>query len=339
MFQLMPHDTQHMQCLEVWGGNQAVDSGVVMLGLDAWAFSKPWAGDAAGGDVHYVSSCASGRITRMLVADVAGHGTKVAETASRLRNLMRRFVNHLDQRKFVAELNSEFAQLSQDGRFATAVVCTFFAPTNHLTISNAGHPPPLHYQAKTRTWQIVTPQQVETPKRRNAKTQKAIDAEIADKAKSAGEGPANLPLGIVDAPRYDSLPLRLDVGDIVMCYSDALIECHGRDGRMLGAAGLLEIVRNIDVTNPSAFTASVLKTIEALAPGNLSGDDITVLLFRPNGLAPRLSIRARFATHAHMLGALWRTIRHGEPFPMPDLSLPNIGGVFLNRLGRVWRGK
>src|SRR5687768_18611008 len=56
------------------GGNQPADSGVVMAGLDAWVYCRPYHGAAAGGDVYYVSSCATGRITRLLVADVSGHG-------------------------------------------------------------------------------------------------------------------------------------------------------------------------------------------------------------------------------------------------------------------------
>jgi hypothetical protein len=31
-----------MRCMEVWGGNRAVDCGVVMSGLDAWLYSQPY---------------------------------------------------------------------------------------------------------------------------------------------------------------------------------------------------------------------------------------------------------------------------------------------------------
>src|SRR4051794_29566372 len=70
--------TKFMQCMEVWGGNQLVDSGVIMPGLDAWVYSRPVNDDDGGGDVHYVSSCAAGMFVRLLVADVAGHGKPVA---------------------------------------------------------------------------------------------------------------------------------------------------------------------------------------------------------------------------------------------------------------------
>src|SRR5580692_2675422 len=87
--------TQHMQCMEVWGGSQIASSGVELAGLDVWIYSKPFGQAQRGGDVYYVSSCASGRISRLLLADVSGHGKSVASTAADLRTLMRRFVNRL----------------------------------------------------------------------------------------------------------------------------------------------------------------------------------------------------------------------------------------------------
>ena len=95
-----PHPRQMMQCMEVRGGNEPVDTAFSMPGVEAWVYSRPYhatgesdADVTGGGDVHYVSSCATGRVTRMLVADVSGHGTTVCDAAGGLRSLMRRFVN------------------------------------------------------------------------------------------------------------------------------------------------------------------------------------------------------------------------------------------------------
>jgi len=74
-----------MQCMEVWGGSQLTSRGVEFGGLDAWVYSKPFGKAHAGGDIYYASSCATGRISRLLLADVAGHGQTVAATAADLR--------------------------------------------------------------------------------------------------------------------------------------------------------------------------------------------------------------------------------------------------------------
>ena len=94
-----------MQCVEVWGGNESADRNVVTTGLDVRVLSQAYGGATGGGDVYYVSSCASGRLTRLLLADVAGHGAAVAETAEMLRSLMQRNVNHLNQSRFTEQLN------------------------------------------------------------------------------------------------------------------------------------------------------------------------------------------------------------------------------------------
>ena len=62
------------------------------LGLQQTA----WTGEARRRR-YYASSCAAGRITRLLLADVSGHGKSVAAIAADLRLLMRRFINRWDQ--------------------------------------------------------------------------------------------------------------------------------------------------------------------------------------------------------------------------------------------------
>src|SRR5258708_20416371 len=118
-----------MQCMEVWGGSQLTTQGVEFGGLDAWVYSKPHGQSPRGGDVYYASSCGSGRITRLLLADVSGHGHAVAAIAADLRLLMRRFVNHLDQTEFVALLNQHFAEMSPTDTLANPIVATFFSTT------------------------------------------------------------------------------------------------------------------------------------------------------------------------------------------------------------------
>src|SRR6202051_3239350 len=110
-----------MQCMEVWGGSQLTERVVQLGGLDAWVYSKPFGQAQHGGDVYYASSCATGRISRLLLADVSGLGNTVASIAADLRTLMRRFVNRLDQAEFVRLLNQQFAALSKTQTFATAI--------------------------------------------------------------------------------------------------------------------------------------------------------------------------------------------------------------------------
>jgi sigma-B regulation protein RsbU (phosphoserine phosphatase) len=306
-----PRESHTMQCLEVWGGNQAVDNGVVMPGLDAWVFSRPFGEGGAGGDIHYVSSCASGRITRVLVADVSGHGASVAGIAVKLRALMRRYVNFIDQTRLVEGLNREFAALGNEGgEFATAVVVTFWAPTDHLVVSNAGHPRPLWYRARERRWRA-----------------------LASDAAGRGEGISNIPLGIAEPTRYDVSKIRLDRGDLVVLYTDSLIEARDAAGRHFGEEGLLDLARSLDVERPAELISGLLAGVRAHAAGAPEGDDVTVLVLRPNEWKPRVGLRE--GTRAAMrVTADWLSSLARGGFARPEIGVASLLGAFIPRFNR-----
>jgi phosphoserine phosphatase RsbU/P len=307
--------TQQMTCMEVWGGSQLTTRGVEMGGLDAWVYSKPFGDAQRGGDVYYASSCATGRITRLLLADVAGHGTSVASTAANLRTLMRRFVNRLDQTEFVRLLNQQFTALSESGTFATAVVATFFAPTQRLIVCNAGHPRPLLYQAATQQWSLL-----------------GGDPTVGEPTSS------NMPLGILDMTEYEQFDVELKSGDCVLSYTDALVESRDADGQMLGEAGLLRIMRFIGDVEPRLLTRTLLREIKDRHPDNLTEDDVTVLLVRANGHKPRFSLRDFLWANLRFIGSLIRAINPGaERPPLPDLNVANIGGAIIPSLEQRWR--
>ncbi len=302
-----------MQCMEVWGGNQAADSGVIMPGLDAWVACRPYRDESAGGDLHYVSSCATGRITRVLVADVSGHGTAVAGIAVKLRTLMRRYVNYIDQSRFVRGLNAEFTTLADAGCFATAVAVTYWAPTRYVVICNAGHPRPLRYDGRARAWQALDP-----------RDRGAENAELT-----------NLPLGITDAAGYDQFSLRLQRDDLLLLYTDSLVEARDPSGALLGERGLLQVLSRLDPREPRTLVPALIDAIRAHGGGELPEDDVTVMLLRPNTLAQRRSIREWVATVGRYARALLRSIRRrDEPFPWPEPTLANIGGALADRLNR-----
>jgi sigma-B regulation protein RsbU (phosphoserine phosphatase) len=308
-------DAAHsMTCMEIWGGNRATQRTVILPGLDAWVYSQPYQQADGGGDVYYVSNCATGRITRLMLADVSGHGTAVSETANTLRLLMRRYVNHIQQVKFVTSMNGEFANLAHAGGFATAVVATFLAPTRRLTFSNAGHPCPLIYTVRDRRWRLL---------------------EI--RRDDAGQlcGPSDLPLGIFEEGTYAELELMLDVGDLVLFYTDAFIESRGNNGEILGSQAFLEIVSEMDGGRPEILLDQIVSKVTSLSAGNLTDDDVTLLLFRATGEATRIPIENRvmapFRLLKGMIDSIWNG---GKGMPIPEFSLANLGGPVISALNR-----
>lgn len=261
-FDSTPAAPQRMQCMEVWGGNREAIRAFEMPGLNVWLYSQPHLRADQGGDVYYISSCASGRITRALLADVSGHGAGVSRLASGLRDLMRRNVNVISQSRFVEAMNQQFGQLAEHGGFATAVLATFFSPQRTLTLSNAGHPFPLLLRHGSDRW---------VPLSQGPPTPGTI---------------ANTPLGVVDAAEYSGLKTQLEPGDRLLCYSDALSEARDAAEHMLGVDGLCEELNRLGGVASEELIPRLLKRLADRYPSNLTEDDVTVLLLQATGSQP-----------------------------------------------------
>ncbi|MFN0054782.1 MAG: PP2C family protein-serine/threonine phosphatase [Planctomycetales bacterium] len=257
---------EQMQCMEIWGGNQPVEEHFHRPGLDVWLYSRPHDNAANGGDVYYLSSCASGRISRMLLADVSGHGPRVSKLALRLRDLMRSHVNSVSQTRFVEGMNREFVEFSQEGSFATALVATFFASTRSVQLCVAGHPRPLLYRQHTGAWEVF-----ETSR----------EATVRNELR-------NVPLGIAECVQYSQTQLDLRTGDMLLAYTDGLTEARVEDHQLLDPSGLLGLVRTLDATRPDLLLQSLLRSLKERLTAPL-GDDLSLLLARAD--ASRVSWR------------------------------------------------
>lgn len=253
------HDSGRMQCMEVWGGNQETDRHFELPGLRVWVNSNPDGDSTAGGDVYYLSSCASGRITRALLADVAGHGESASEVAIGLRNLMRDNINVIRQERLVAEMNRRFSEFTTETRFATAIVSTYFAPTRTMMLSNAGHPPPFLYSARTRTWTAV--EQKETP----------------------GSQVSGTPWGVYDDAIYPTYRMKLDEGDRVLCYSDALIETGPSPTEQIGVEGLLQRLNERGELASEQVIPFAIESLHQMSAEHRFDDDATLVLLEATG--------------------------------------------------------
>jgi len=311
-----PHS---LACMEVWGGNEGIDSAVEVPGLLAYVYSRPYKGAKAGGDVHYVSSCGTGRITRIMIADVAGHGDKVADLARKLRDLMRQYINHLDQTKFVSALNREFSLASTAGRFATAIAATYWAETDFLVASNAGHPRPLWYRAKTKSWRVLK----DKPREEDGVTVSA----------------SNLPLGIDDVATYDQFAIKLQPGDMIVFYSDSLTEAINPEGEMLNESGLLGLIQQLDTRDPRRLGRQLTERIVAFCGGKSPEDDMTVMAMACTGRKAPATAASQFGalvSFVKTLAGSWR--KNAVPVPWPELSVVNLLGPIIKPINRRWGG-
>ncbi len=264
-----------LACLEVFGGNGPLDTAIAVPDIDAWLYSAPHDG-SAGGDVHYITACGSGNIARVLLADVAGHGADVDPLARALRDAVRRNIETVDMRRIARALNQAFSQLETQGRFATAVVATYFAPTDQMLILNAGHPRPLTRTANAAAW-------------------KPADADSP--GANASLGPRNIPLGIIDGVEYAQFAIPFHPGDALLMTTDAVHETRDASGEMLGEDGLINLLDGMGMLPDTHIVPALVRALESRRAGAPADDDLSIVLLKRSSAGTR---RLRPDEHARV---------------------------------------
>ena len=248
-----------LTCREVWASNRNVAHTVELPGLQGWMYSAPLELGHDGGDIHYLSACDYGVLSRVVLADVSGHGHSIAAAASELLRLVRDHMNRLEQSALLLDLSASLSTVNRnDGAmYATAVVIGFDSTCNDLTVTNAGHPPPLWYRADQRQWEILQKADSSRPERR-----------------------VGLPIGLGFQTSYEDLVVTFGADDLLICYTDGISDATDDHGRALGVDGLLELARGLSVESPMAAGATLLGLVDAFRHGAPASDDETLIVLR-----------------------------------------------------------
>lgn len=250
------NQNSRLACFELWGGNRKAEFPVELPGLAGWISTCPLDPDAGGGDVHYLSVCRQGSVSRIALADVAGHGPSANSLAESLREKLRAHTDNWDQSVLMRELSDAFHDGQTRGRFATATVLGFYVETSELLFTNAGHPPALWYRAQEDAWDC-----------------------LQDGTQHA-QAIQDLPLGIIHGTNYSQTAVRLGPNDLVVLYTDGVTEARNNAGEELGLNGLLDLARRAPHEIPMKFGQALLAMIQDFRAGAPRRDDETVVVLQ-----------------------------------------------------------
>jgi phosphoserine phosphatase RsbU/P len=248
-----------LSCFELWGGNRSADHPVELPGLAGWVYSAPLDPASGGGDIHYFSVCSKGMVSRIAVADVAGHGSRASSRAESLRHILQRHTDNWDQSALMRELNEAFVREAAEMRYATAAVLGFYLETGELLFSSAGHPPVLWYRAQDKSWELL-----------QDCTRFAVEI-------------AGLPLGLISGTAYSQTGVRLGAGDMLAIYTDGITEALDSSGSELGQIGLLELARSLEVKSPAELSRALLSGVQAFRGDRSRRDDETLIVLQRMG--------------------------------------------------------
>jgi sigma-B regulation protein RsbU (phosphoserine phosphatase) len=251
---MAPLTPQRLTCLEIRGGNERASYSIDLPGIAAWVSCRPLTPATHGGDLHYLSVCSQGFVSRITLADVAGHGELVGAVAERLRDVLRKHSDAWDQTDVVRDLNDGFLAGAEGLQYATAIVLGYYSATGELLFTNAGHLPPLWYHGADQKWTLM----VESS---------PYSKEVAD-----------LPLGMIPGTPYTQTAVQVEVGDLIVLYTDGVTDSTNDSGAHLDKEGLLKLARRIPLGSASETGNRLVESIDAFRGVVPPNDDETVVV-------------------------------------------------------------
>jgi anti-sigma regulatory factor (Ser/Thr protein kinase)/putative methionine-R-sulfoxide reductase with GAF domain len=208
--------------------------------------------DDVGGDWYEVMLLPNGRVG-VAIGDVVGHGVRAAALMVQMRAVLRSAaLGSASPATVLAQLD-RYVQDAHPAGLATVLYAVLDPDQGTMTISNAGHPPPV----------VAGPD----------------GAHLLESESSP-------PIGAVRYPHFTEEALPLPRGECVVFYTDGLIERRGESleaglNRLQAAAA--------GETDPHVLCGRVL---EQLLGAFASEDDVAVVAFRQPLLSTRLEVHA-----------------------------------------------
>ncbi len=241
-------------CHEMWGGNLSIDSPVEMPGLRGHIYSQA-CGGGQGGDVHSLTTCGSGLLSRMMIADVVGHGESVSAVSSMVGRTMKRYMNWPDQRSVLRRLNRELSGVGFKA-LTTAVVMSYYPPRRWLSLSYAGHPPAWYFRKQENAWKKL------------------------NVIESQPEQPLeDLPLAAELETVYTRQSLRVNLGDRLLLVTDGLLEAPDPDYTLFGSAGVDIVLERMQQASTQDIAENLLSAVKIhCGDRELKHDDVTFAL-------------------------------------------------------------
>jgi serine phosphatase RsbU (regulator of sigma subunit) len=218
-------------------------------GWDLHGWYRP--AEEAGADFYEFMKTRDGRLA-VIVGDATGHGIGPALITATSQGTLRAYLKMLpDPGEVLTHLNQDLCERIEDGRFLTLFL-GMLASDGTVVSLNAGHAEPLLWRCSTGAVEVIQ-----------------------------GSAPA---LGFIPGEVYRSLaPIRLDVGDVLLIYTDGLSEA--RDPRnpevLFGLDGLRAALTRAACAGKDARGIS-LELVEAAmrTSGGKHEDDITIVVAR-----------------------------------------------------------
>ena len=195
--------------------------------------------------------------TMIALGDVSGKAAPAALYAALVSGILRSLgTQHLQPCKLLEALNDQLQERKLDAQYVTMLAALWDDSNRTLTVANAGSVQPM----------VV---------RRGS----TLLTEALDVSTLPVEG---FPLGLFPHATYDETCLRLASGDLVLFFSDGIIDAVNSRGEQFGAERLATLLQQHPTANQSAQGAvdAVLEAVTVHQSGTEHFDDETIIAVR-----------------------------------------------------------
>jgi sigma-B regulation protein RsbU (phosphoserine phosphatase) len=209
----------------------------------------------------------------IVLGDVSGKAAPAALYAALVSGILRSLtVRHLPPADLLAELNNQLQERKLDSQYVTMLMALWNDEKRTLQIANAGSVQPL-YVSSSATAALPDGKRTATASKGCEPEQNFTITTIP------AEG---FPLGLFPDARYEELTLATKPGDVLVFFSDGIVDAENADGEMFGTDRLTAVLREHPSVCHSAQATvdAILAAVAAFQAGTAHFDDETLVVLR-----------------------------------------------------------
>lgn len=219
--------------------------------LPGWQITATWRpARETSGDFYDFIPFPDGRLG-IILADVTDKGMGAALYMALSRTLLRTYTDeHPDSpAQVLRAANQRMLSDTHGGLFITLFYALLDPASGLLTYSNAGHHPP-YYLRGGKTGQAQTLSRT------------------------------GIPLGVSLEATWEQRTLEFAPGDLLLMYTDGVIEAHNPQDELMGASRLLEIAGALKHRSVTDIQDAIISGVRAFAGDEQQFDDLTLVLVK-----------------------------------------------------------
>ena len=206
-----------------------------------------------GGDIYDFLDYGPGRVA-LAVGDVSGKAAPAALYAALVSGILRSLApQHLSPAALLTALNHQLQERKLDSQYVTMLIAIWDDSNQTLQIANAGSVQPLFVAAK--------------PSGEGSPDVTTIKAE-------------GFPLGLFADGEYEEFTLSTQPGDLIVFFSDGIVDANNADGEMFGDERLVHVLQSLSSPTAARTTDAILAAVDTFQAGTDHFDDETIVVLR-----------------------------------------------------------